>query len=260
MLESFSTEWRIAAAVIGLTLLFVWESFRPFQQQQGRTRHASRNLTFAGFNFLIVGACCAGATVAAAAMAADSRLGLLNLFDLSAATKLGLAILLLDMWTYWWHRANHRFPILWRFHRVHHSDPQMDVTTAVRFHPGELLASAGLRLLLIVSLGLPLLALILYDGVVTAAAQFHHSNVGLGPWDKWVQRLIVSPNMHKLHHSQLRGETNSNYSTVLSVWDRLFRTFRDRDNYHSIRFGVPKLDSDLFQSLKGLALTPFRRL
>ena len=131
MLESIGVEWRMASAVAGLTIFFFWEYFQPFQQQQRRGRHATRNLTFAGFNFLVVGACCAGATVAVAAGAATSKLGLLNYLNLSAAMKLGLAVIFLDLWTYWWHRANHRWTLLWRFHRVHHSDSSMDVTTAV---------------------------------------------------------------------------------------------------------------------------------
>jgi sterol desaturase/sphingolipid hydroxylase (fatty acid hydroxylase superfamily) len=172
----------------------------------------------------------------------------------------GLAVVVLDLWTYWWHRANHRWTLLWRFHRVHHSDSSMDVTTAVRFHLGELLISAGLRLALITLLGLPLAALLLYDGAVTVATQFHHANIGLGRWDRWIRRLIVSPNMHKIHHSKIRAETNSNYSTVLSLWDRAFSTYRDRDDCHAIRFGVPRMTDESFQTLKGLALTPFRRL
>lgn len=257
---SFRVDWRATAAIAGLTIFFFWESFRPFQQQGRRARHASRNLTFAGFNLLVVGACCAGATVAVAAATAGAGLGLLNFFGWPAAANMVVAVILLDLWTYWWHRANHQSGFLWRFHRVHHSDTNMDVTTAVRFHAGELLISAGLRLLLIALLGLPLAALILYDGLVTVAGQLHHANVGLGRWDHWIRRLIVSPNMHKVHHSDEPVETNSNYSTVLSVWDRVFGTYRDRDNHDQIRFGVPSLEGEAFQTLKGLALTPFRRL
>ncbi|MDA1313004.1 MAG: sterol desaturase family protein [Acidobacteria bacterium] len=261
MIDALLTDWRALSAIVGLALFFVWESLAPFFAQQERGRHAARNLTIASANVVLVGACCAGATVAVAEMTAVMGLGVLSQVRLPTAARVMLGFLLLDLWTYWWHRANHRWPLLWRFHRMHHSDPSLDVTSAVRFHSGELLLSAGLRLLLIPLFGLPLAALVLYDGVVVATTQFHHANIGLGDRaDTFVRFVVVSPNMHKLHHSQLRIETDSNYATVLSCWDRLFGTYRRRENYHEIEFGLPDLEAERFQTIKGLILTPFRRI
>jgi len=261
MFESLPAEWRILSALCGLALFFCWESAAPYFEQPRRSLHVRRNLTVAGVNLVLVGACCAGFTIAVAELARAYGLGLLNQLSLPPAATLVAAFVALDLWTYWWHRANHMIPALWRFHRVHHSDPSVDVTTAVRFHTGELLISAGLRLLLIPLFGLPLEALVLYDGIVLAAAQFHHSNVGLtDAADSGLRRIIVSPNMHKLHHSRIQSETDSNYSTVFSGWDRLFRTYRERDDYRAIEFGISGLEDDRSQTLAGLAMTPFRRV
>jgi len=208
----------------------------------------------------LVGACCAGATVATAEWTALNGVGLLSQAERSPAARLAAGLLLLDLWTYWWHRANHRLALLRRFHRTHRSDPRVDVSTAMRFHTGELVASASLRLLLIPAAGLPLGALALYDGVVPVATQFHHANVGIGDSaDGLVRRLVVSPNMHKAHHSRRRFETDSNYATVFSGWDRLFGAYRERRYCRSIEFGLENFEDERFQTLKGLALTPFRR-
>lgn len=248
------------SALAGLVLFFVWESLAPFLTQRQRRRHAARNLTIASANVLLVGVCCAGVTVAVAETVATMGLGILSQGGLPTAVRVVLGFLFLDFWTYWWHRANHRLPLLWRFHRMHHSDPSLDVTSAVRFHCGELFLSAGLRLLLIPMIGLPLIALVIYDGVVVATTQFHHANIGLGNRaDRLIRSLVVSPNMHKLHHSQVRTETDSNYATVFSWWDRLFGTYRQREDYRAIQFGLPNLAEERFQTVKGLILTPFRR-
>ena len=261
MPEFLVNNWRITAALEGPILFFIWESLAPFLTQRQRSLHAARNLTIASVNLILVCACCAGATVAVAQMTATMGLGVLSQGTLSTTVRIAVGFVLLDVWTYWWHRANHRWPLLWRFHRMHHSDPALDVTSAVRFHCGELLLSAGLRLLLIPLVGLPLTALIVYDGVVAASTQFHHANIGLGNRaDILFRSFIVSPNMHKLHHSQLLIETHSNYATVFSCWDRLFGTYRQREDYSQIQFGLPDLDSERFQTLKGLILTPFRRV
>ena len=261
MFETLPDIWRVLAALAGLAIFFSWESAAPFFEQRRRGLHAGRNLTVAAVNIPLVGLCCAGATVAAAEFTASAEVGLLNLFEATPVIALVGSFVALDLWTYWWHRANHRIPALWRFHRVHHSDPSLDVTTAVRFHTGELLISAGLRLLLIPLLGLPLSALVVYDGVVLAATQFHHANVSLADAaDSGLRRVIVSPNMHKLHHSRIQSETDSNYATVFSGWDRLFGTYRERADYRTIEFGITGLEDAGSQSLRGMALTPFRRV
>ena len=143
------------------------------------------------------------------------------------------ALLVLDAFTYFWHRANHRLPFLWRFHRVHHADAKMDVTTASRFHIGEIAMSSVLRMPLLFLTGIRLWELGIFEAAMLLVVQFHHANIGVGArLDRWLRLFIVTPAMHKVHHSRVSVETNSNYSSLLSVWDRVFGTYRVTPNRH----------------------------
>jgi sterol desaturase/sphingolipid hydroxylase (fatty acid hydroxylase superfamily) len=138
---------------------------------------------------------------------------------------LALDLLLLDLWIYWWHRANHEAPFLWRFHEVHHLDEFLDVTTAVRFHFGEVILSALARAVVIFLLAIPLASIVMFETLLLLATIFHHSNVKLPPaFERALSFLIVTPSIHWVHHHALRRDTDSNYATVLSVWDPLFRS------------------------------------
>jgi sterol desaturase/sphingolipid hydroxylase (fatty acid hydroxylase superfamily) len=170
------------------------------------------------------------------------------------------ALLALDLWTYWWHRLNHRVPILWRFHRAHHSDPQVDVTTASRFHLGEILLSNCLRIPLILMVGIRLEEIVIYETLLLAVIQFHHANIGLPvALDRLLRCLIVTPAMHKVHHSRVSVETDSNYSSVSSIWDRLFRSFRLRPDPRTIQFGLDDFSNPEDQTLAGILKTPLAR-
>jgi sterol desaturase/sphingolipid hydroxylase (fatty acid hydroxylase superfamily) len=135
----------------------------------------------------------------------------------------------------------------------------MDASTATRFHAGEITMSALIRLVLIPVIGLPLGALLLYDMVLLASTQFHHANLALpDAFDRFLRAFVVTPFMHKIHHSRLQPETDSNYSSLLSVWDRIFGSYRMRRDPGNIRFGVDGLESPEQQTIKGLLLTPLR--
>jgi sterol desaturase/sphingolipid hydroxylase (fatty acid hydroxylase superfamily) len=184
--------------------------------------------------------------------------GLLYRLDIGPAARFAAAFVALDCWTYWWHRANHAMPLLWRFHRMHHSDPAMDVSTATRFHAGEVALSSGLRLGIVLLAGIPLAALVAYEVALLIFTQFHHANIALpAGLDRVLRGAIVSPNMHKVHHSVERAEMDSNYSSILSVWDRLFGTFHGRDDCRSIVFGVPGMRDEPHQTVAGMLRTPF---
>jgi sterol desaturase/sphingolipid hydroxylase (fatty acid hydroxylase superfamily) len=220
-------------------------------------RHAVRNLAVAGVNVVALALFLSGLTVTVAHVTETRHWGMLNNVPLTPFASVLLAELTLDLWTYWWHRANHRIPFLWRFHRMHHSDPAMDVTTATRFHLGEIALSTIVRLAIIPLAGIPLRVIVGYELVLLLSTQFHHSNIALPTGiDRILRFVIVSPNMHRVHHSIERLETDSNYSSVLSIWDRLFRSYREKPDYRQIRFGVEGFSSDWSQSVKGLFLTP----
>ena len=244
--------------VVLLALFWCWETWKPFcGQRSGRLKHAVHNLGIALFNTVVLGVLFGSATVFVEEWTDRHEFGLLNSIGIAGPGRFVLALLLLDGWMYVWHRANHVIPVLWRFHRMHHSDRHMDVTTATRFHVGEHAGASVLRLGLIPLLGFDVWHLIVYDTLLVAITQFHHADISLGRFDRWLRFLIVTPDMHKVHHSDQQSETDSNYSTVLSIWDRLARTFRMRRDPKTIVFGLQILTDPSWQSWWGMMRTPF---
>ena len=245
--------------------LLAWESCAPFfdffrGQERERLKHGLRNMTLSGLNILLVALGFSVAWAAAAHWSEENQFGLLHWLRLSRWPHFVFAILLLDFWTYWWHWLNHRVPFFWRFHRTHHSDPRMDVTTANRFHIGEICMSSVIRIGLIMVLGIRLWELVAYEVLLYAVVQFHHANIGLpARLDRLFRCLIPTPAMHKVHHSRVSVETNSNYSSLLSVWDRVFGTFRLREEPHTIEFGLDEFKRPEDQTLTGLLKTPLKR-
>ena len=166
------------------------------------------------------------AMVGAAAWAAERGWGLLNLADLPEWLGVLLAIVVLDLALYFQHWATHQVPLLWRLHKVHHVDPAFDVTTAARFHPIEIVLSMGYKMTVVAALGLPVLGVFLFELVFNIATLFTHANFALPrALEKPVRALLVTPDMHRIHHSAIERETNSNYGTLLSGWDRVFGTY-----------------------------------
>lgn len=254
--------------VIGLAIFLSWESIQPFfgffgRASRGRFRHVATNLILGAINSLAVAFVFVALWLAAAEWAFANNFGLLNVLHSNVGLPVWahvlLAVLLLDAWTYLWHRMNHRIPFLWRFHRVHHSDRQMDVTTATRFHFGEIVLSSALRIPLIILLGVYVWELVLYETLMFAVVQFHHADIRLpDALDRILRVVIVTPNMHKVHHSRIRLETDSNYSAFLSIWDRLFSSFRIRPDPSEIEFGLDEFSPEDAASMASLLKMPAR--
>jgi sterol desaturase/sphingolipid hydroxylase (fatty acid hydroxylase superfamily) len=251
---------RTVSGVSALVLLLAWESCAPFFTFPGgksRTIHGVRNLILGMVNALLVAMIFVVLWYGVAQWAEKNRFGILHWLNLPPVLHMAGAIILLDFWMYWWHRLNHRVSFFWRFHRTHHSDPRMDVTTANRFHFGEIFFSSLLRIPLILLLGLHFSELVLYETAMFLVVQVHHANIGLPEkLDRFLRVLIVTPYIHKVHHSRLNTETDSNYSSLFSFWDRLFRTIRFREDPHSINFGLDEFDGPDQQTLAGLFKTP----
>lgn len=168
--------------------------------------------------------------------------GLLPLLGLPHWLAVLLAIIALDCAIYWQHRLFHAVPALWRLHRVHHADPDFDVTTALRFHPGEIVLSMAIKLALVAMLGPPAEAVMIFEVLLNASAMFNHANVQLPAGaDGIIRRLIVTPDMHRVHHSVRPAETHRNFGFCLSVWDQLFGTALDQPQggHAAMRIGVP---------------------
>jgi sterol desaturase/sphingolipid hydroxylase (fatty acid hydroxylase superfamily) len=244
----------------GIILLLTIESWLPAAGNRGRRMtHAARNMTLGALNVFAVALLAAPLIANVAGWAEESRFGLLNLLNLPPAIATVTAILLFDGWLYLLHRANHKFGFLWRFHRVHHSDPEMDATTAIRFHTGEVLISAALRMAVIPLLGVTLLQLLTYESLMMPVILFHHSNVNFPEKaDRWLRALVVSPAVHRVHHSRAQVETDSNYSIIFSFWDRIWGTFRLREDGRPVHFGLNEYDNEEWQRVSRLLTTPFQ--
>jgi len=249
-----------------LAVLLVLEGLMPFYTgRKARLRHGFRNGLLAAGNGAL-GALLAPLAVLAIELADTHRLGVGPWLEGAlgggwlAVLLVGIvAFVLFDLWMYVWHRANHEIPFLWRFHQVHHTDTAMDATTALRFHPGEFLISSLLNPLVFIVLGMGLVTLTVYKSLMLAVILFHHSNVRVpARFDAALRRLIVPPSMHRVHHSRIPAETNTNYGTVFSIWDRLFGSFRLRADLGSIRFGTGRRDTPEWQAMPRLLALPLQ--
>lgn len=190
---------------------------------------------------------------------ADS-FGLLHIAPLSPAVQFVVGFLLMDLSFYYWHVANHRLPFLWRFHNVHHFDPDLDVSTAVRFHFGEVALSSIFRIVQVTLIGPSAWTYGLYELAFQANTLFHHSNVKLPiTLERMLNWVLVTPRMHGIHHSQVRDETNSNYSVVFSWWDRLHRSIGLDIPQSAIVIGVPGYSQPADNQFWNVCFAPFQR-
>lgn len=190
----------------------------------------------------------------------ERNLGLLNIVVLPEWLRIVAGVLILDFFIYIWHLLTHELPFLWRFHRVHHCDINMDVTTANRFHLGEFLITGLVRLAVIYTFGIGLTAYVLFEILVNLAVQFHHSSIRVPEWfERWWVVLFVPPFLHRIHHSVKIREQNSNYGVIFSFWDRLLGTMKTEVDQESILIGTKaerEIDSLSFWQLLLMPLKP----
>lgn len=245
--------------IITLTAIFALEGVFPhYQNRVARLRHGLPHVVTAIMNGLFTRFVLGGMTIAALAWAQTSAPLSLALFQPISIVETALVFVLFDIYMYFWHKANHRIAFLWRFHRAHHSDTDMDTTTALRFHPGELVLSTLVRLPILMLLGMTVAQLVLFETILNLSTLFHHSNLALPEkWDRVLRTVITTPNMHRVHHSIVREETDSNFTSILSCWDRLFNTFRTREDTRTITLGLEQYREENYQRLWGFLKTPF---
>ena len=202
------------------------------------------------------------AAVAVAFYAEDHQIGLLNHAPWPAWVKVAVSLVLLDLAIWAQHLASHKIPVLWRLHKVHHADRDIDVTTAVRFHPIEIGLSMLWKIVVVLVLGAPPLAVFLFEVILNACAMFNHANVALPGWADAILRLVVvTPDMHRVHHSVRRREHDSNYGFNLSLWDRLFRTYtaQPEGGHQGMTIGLNTYQNEEPSKLGWSLLLPFRR-
>lgn len=218
---------RLGVFVAVFAALALWEHAAPVRVPRVSRRLRWRaNLGLVVVNTALLRIALPGSAVAFAALGADRGWGLLNHFTLPAWLAVAAAVVVLDLIIYLQHVLLHSVPALARLHAVHHADPDFDLTTGIRFHPLEILLSTLVKLAAIAALGAPMLAVLIFEVLLNATAMFNHANVSLPAWlEPRVRRLLVTPDMHRTHHSVIETERNSNYGFCLSVWDRLLGTY-----------------------------------
>ena len=218
------------------------------------------NLALVAINTVVLRLAVPLLAVDMARLAADQQWGLLNWFDLSGWPAVLLAFVILDLVVYWQHRLFHRWSLAWRFHRMHHSDTFFDVSTGVRFHPLEIMASMAIKIAVVAALGAPALGVILFEIVLNGSSLFNHSNVRIwSALERAIRLVIVTPDMHRVHHSVLAVEHNKNFGFNLSVWDRLFGTYRHapKDGHTAMQLGLSQFRAPKDQTLTRLLVQPF---
>jgi sterol desaturase/sphingolipid hydroxylase (fatty acid hydroxylase superfamily) len=202
------------------------------------------------------------AAIAAAFYAQTSGIGLLNNVAWPDWVKIVIALAALDLAIWAQHLASHKIPILWRLHKVHHADRDIDVTTAVRFHPVEIALSMLWKIAVVVPLGAPPLAVFLFEVILNGCAMFNHANIDLPPWlDRILRLFVVTPDMHRVHHSVLRREHDSNYGFNLSLWDRVFRTYtaQPEGGHQGMTIGLTPYQSEAPTRFGWSLWLPFRK-
>lgn len=247
----------IVAGVFALMLWLQWK--HPLRRQRfSALRRVVRNMVFAAPAFLVLRLALLPIPLAATAWAARHDFGLLNWLPLHPMVAGALGIVLFDYAYYWWHIAAHRVPLLWRFHNVHHTDLDMDVSTASRFHFGELVLSIAWRAAFVLLVGLSPLAVIVFEILFESAAQFHHSNWRLPlRAERALNQVLVTPRMHGIHHSIVAREASSNWGTIFSWWDTLHGSQRVDIAQDAITIGVPGWRDEKELTLGQLFLLPF---
>jgi sterol desaturase/sphingolipid hydroxylase (fatty acid hydroxylase superfamily) len=254
--------WIAVATVAGtFFVLLLIETWWPLRRsRESRLRRVARNLATAGIGFAIWELLAIPILLPVSRWTMEQNFGLLNWLSLTGWLRMAAALVLLDYTLWFWHWANHRVGFFWRFHSVHHVDRDMDASTALRFHFGELGLSILYRALQVAVLGVDPRSVAVWQMLLFVSILFHHSNTRLPlAVERVLVRVIVTPRMHGIHHSDFQNETNTNWSSLLSAWDYLHRTIRLDVPQGAISIGLPAYDNPRKVTLGKILALPFRR-
>ena len=252
---------RLGAFASVFGLMAAWEVAAPARALRlPRADRWRANLGLALLNTLLVRVLLPGSAIALAGLAQESGWGLLNRFEPAPWAALIAGAVVLDFVIYLQHVLFHTVPALARLHAVHHADPDFDLTTGIRFHPLEILLSTLVKFAAIVALGPPVLAVLVFEVLLNVSAMFNHANVALPMWlEARVRRLLVTPGMHRIHHSVIENERNSNYGFCLSVWDRWLGTYTPAPRGELDIGLADRRDPREVATLRGVLELPFAR-
>ena len=242
--------------------MLIWELLAPKRALTvAKLARWSNNLALLLLNSVVLRLLFPAAAVGLALSVGETGWGLFNLLDLPFGFEVIAAVLLLDLAIYLQHLLMHRVPVLWCLHRVHHADLDIDLTTGSRFHPIEIVVSMLIKWLVILLLGPSLLAVLIFEILLNGMAIFNHANVDLPRnFDRMLRLLLVTPDMHRVHHSVRLRETNSNYGFNLSIWDRIFKTYIDQPEkgHIAMTIGIPEFRNvEQVDRLPGMLTLPF---
>jgi sterol desaturase/sphingolipid hydroxylase (fatty acid hydroxylase superfamily) len=258
--ETLLTEQIRLVILVGLCgALWSAESIMPlYRYQNSRIRHAFPNVALT-LILVLTNLSLSFSSALLADFTARSGVGVLPLLKVSGWTQAAVGVLALDLFAYFAHVLLHKSWLGWQFHRVHHSENAVDVTTAFRQHPGETVWRILWQLAAIFLFGIPLWIVAIYLILSALNAQFEHANIKFNSGlDRYFRLLVVTPHMHKVHHSREQKETDSNYSNIFSFWDKLFGTYTAEADFMKLRYGLEGFDDRKRQSLSGLLSMPFR--
>jgi sterol desaturase/sphingolipid hydroxylase (fatty acid hydroxylase superfamily) len=253
---------RLAALCGVFAVMAVWEFIGPRRTPSiGRGWRWPNNLGVVAVDTLLVRILFPATAVGVAFVAAARGLGLFNVVPLPAWIGVVASVLLLDLAIYFQHVLFHAVPVLWRLHRMHHADLDIDVTTGLRFHPIEILLSMVIKLAVVIALGAPAVAVLIFEVLLNATSMFNHGNIRIPPaFDGMLRWFVVTPDMHRVHHSILAPETNSNFGFNLPWWDRLFGTYRAQPaaGHEAMIIGIEQFRDPRELGLDRMLLQPFR--
>lgn len=252
---------RLSAFFGFFIILSMWEVFSPRRTLLNLRRFRwFNNLGLVVVSAFLVRFLFPTAAIGIAYVVESNQWGVLHHFDLALWLRILLGFIILDFVVYTQHVMFHSLPLLWRMHRVHHSDLDCDVTTGLRFHPFEIIISMLIKFVAIIAFGPPVVAVIIFEVVLNAASMFTHSNIRLyEKLDRFIRFLFVTPDMHRVHHSMQENETNSNFGFFISIWDRAFGTYRLNPElgHDKMEIGLRQFTEPKWQNFRWLMLLPF---
>jgi len=252
---------RLVVFASVFALMAAWEILAPRREQRiGRGRRWPSNIGVVALDTLLVRLLFPITAVGVALLAEARGWGLFATLDLPLWASIVLGVVLLDLAIYLQHVLFHAVPALWRLHRMHHADLEFDVTTGTRFHPIEILLSMGIKLGIVAALGVPAVAVLIFEVLLNATSMFNHANVRIPKTvDRLLRWLVVTPDMHRVHHSIVRRETNSNFGFNLPWWDRLFGTYRDQPaaGHEGMTIGIEQFREPRELRLDRMLIQPF---
>jgi len=262
VISAYEPMIRLSAFVGVFVAMAIWELLGPRRKQAiGRGWRWPNNIGVVVVDTLVVRILFPTAAVGIALLAQARGFGLFNALALPAWAAVAVSVVILDLAIYLQHVLFHAVPALWRLHRMHHADLEIDVTTGVRFHPIEILLSLLIKFAVVAALGAPALAVLIFEVLLNATSMFNHSNVRMPlGFDRVLRWIVVTPDMHRVHHSILRHETNSNFGFNLPWWDRLFGTYRaqPKAGHEAMTIGIEQFREPRELRLDRMLAQPFR--